>query len=115
MPHPTPSTSFGGGCAVVPEPDAPWVLERFVERLDLWAETESPPEEIRLVVTEQIFTRMETPYRGVKRISDGDNLWFGVVPGSAHGSDLVVTWAYRVFESRRAVRCDLIETLSVPF
>jgi len=61
-----------------------------------------------------IFTRMETPYRGVKRVPEGDNLWFGVIPGTAHEAGMAVTWAYRVFESRRAVRCDLIETLRIP-
>jgi hypothetical protein len=64
----------------VPDGEIPWSLERFVERLDLWLDLEHPEESLRLVVTEQIFTRMETPYRGVKRVRDGDNLWFGVVP-----------------------------------
>lgn len=98
----------------MPDGEIPWNLERFVERLDLWLDLEHPEESLRLVVTEQIFTRMETPYRGVKRVRDGDNLWFGVIPGSAHGSGMVVTWAYRIFESRRAVRCDMIQSMSAP-
>ncbi len=106
--------SYAAGWDVVPDGDTSWVLERFIERLDLWVDLESPPEQLRLTVTEQIFTRMETPYRGVKRVPEGDNLWFGVIPGTAHEAGMAVTWAYRVFESRRAVRCDLIETLRIP-
>lgn len=99
---------------VVPDSDNAWKLERFIERLDLWVDLEAPTEDLRITVIEQIFTRMETPYRGVKRVWSGDNLWFGVVPGTAHGAGMVVTWAYRIFESRRAVRCDLIESISFP-
>jgi hypothetical protein len=77
-------------------------------------ELERPSEDLRVAVTEQVFTRMETPYRGVKRVWGEDNLWFGVIPRSAHGSGMVVTWAYRILESRRAVRCDLIESINYP-
>jgi hypothetical protein len=102
------------GWDVVPESEAPWKLERFVERLDLWVDVTRPSEDLRIRVTEQIFTRMEHPYRGVKRVAGSDNLWFGVIPGSSHDPGMVVTWAYRIFDSRRAVRCDLIESLSYP-
>ena len=98
----------------MPDQEVPWRLERFIERLDLWIALETPDDTLRLAVTEQILTRMETPYRGVKRVSAGDNLWFGVIPGTAHPSGRVVTWCYRIFESRRTVRCDLIESLGVP-
>lgn len=95
------------------DPGESWSLERFVERLDQWVEVEQPPEPVRVAVTRAIFTRMEDPYQGVRRVEGHDNYWFGVIPRSTH-EGFVVTWSYRIFEAARTVRCDMISTLSAP-
>ena len=36
--------------------------------------------------TEWLMSRLEDPYQGVTRADGFDNLWYGTVPGSAHGT-----------------------------
>jgi hypothetical protein len=47
----------------VPDGEPEWHLEDFLERLDEWAEHEGVPDDLKLIVTAWIFTRMEDPYR----------------------------------------------------
>jgi hypothetical protein len=59
-------------------------------------------------------SRADDPYQGVKRERGYDNLWYGVVPNSLHGDNMIVLCSYWVYESRHAVRCDQIATLNYP-
>jgi hypothetical protein len=87
----------------------------FLDRLDAWAEQESPPAELRRFVTSWIMTRLEDPYQGVRRASGFENLWFGPIPGSDRdGSGTIVTCSYWIDESTRTLRCDSFATLSLP-
>ncbi len=92
-----------------------WHLEDFLERLDDWAEHEGVPDDLKLIVTAWIFTRMEDPYRGVRLVENFPNLWFGVVPRTSDGSGRYVTCTYWIQETRRAVRCDIFGWLHSPF
>jgi hypothetical protein len=67
-----------------------------------------------LAVTCWILARADDPYQGVKRERGFDNLWYGVVPDSLHGDNMIVLCSYCVYESRHAVRRDQIATLSYP-
>jgi hypothetical protein len=97
----------------VRRPAPAWKLESFEERLDLWAELEKPPIDLRLVVAEWVITRMDDPYQGVRRESGFPNLWFGCVPNSGHEGRVVVC-SYWVAEREKLVRCDQIASLSSP-
>jgi len=84
----------------VPDQDRPWELRGFLERLDAWADLESPPADLRLLVTAWIMTRYEDPYQGVRRESGFPNLWFGPVPQSDDGRGLIVACSYWIEETR---------------
>lgn len=92
----------------------PWKLEGFIEALDRWIERENPHDDLRLAVTSWVLSRADDPYQGVKRERGYDNLWYGVVPKSLHGDNMIVLCSYWVYESRHAVRCDQIATLNYP-
>lgn len=91
-----------------------WTLVGFLDRLDAWAERESPSQDLRNVVTEWILTRYDDPYQGMRREKGFPNLWFGTVPNTADGAGNVVVCSYWIEESRRVVRCDSFATLSQP-
>lgn len=91
-----------------------WALEGFLDRLDAWIELEHPGDDLKIFVTAWTLSRHDNPYAGVRREPGFDNLWFGVVPGSVHGTCKAVTCAYWIFESRHTVRCDSFATLSLP-
>ncbi len=91
-----------------------WKLEDFLERLDAWAEHESPPDDLRPIVTAWIMTRFDDPYKGVRRERGFPNLWFGHVPNSDDGSGTVVVCSYWINESASTVRCGNFGTLSLP-
>ena len=90
------------------------MLEGFLNRLDAWAELESPKDDLRLIVTAWILTRYDDPYQGVRREPSFANLWFGAIPNSDDGSGNVVTCSYWIKESSHTVRCDNFGTLSLP-
>lgn len=92
----------------------PWALEDFIKRLDWWIDSESPPDDLRLIVTAWILTRYDDPFQGVRRESAFPNLWFGAVPDSEDGAGKVVVCSYWIAESTRTVRCDSFATLSLP-
>lgn len=96
------------------EPSQRWTLESFLERLDTWVEVEKPSTDLRYVVTEWILSRFDDPYQGVRREYGFDNLWFGKIPHSQHGNDLIVVCSYWIEEQRHVVRCDSIASLSLP-
>lgn len=86
----------------------------FEERLDTWISIEAPFDDLRLTVTAWMLTRFDDPYQGVRRAHGFDNLWFGVIPDTAHDDDRVVCCSYWIEETTRTVRCDSIATLSWP-
>jgi hypothetical protein len=43
-----------------------------------------------------------------------ENYWFGEVPDTDDGSGYVVVCSYWIYESRRAVVCDMFATLNRP-
>ncbi len=89
-----------------------WTLLSFLERLDQWIERESPPDDLRLLVTAWIMTRYEDPYQGVRREGKFPNLWFGPVPDT--GTDAVVACSYWIDEVNHTVRCDSFGTFPLP-
>jgi hypothetical protein len=91
----------------VTEPLGPWRLEGFVEELDAWLDRDNPDPELdlHLVVLPWIQSRMDDPYRGVRREAGFETLWWGHVPGSLHDDDRVVTCAYEIRERARVVVC----------
>lgn len=91
-----------------------WELERFTEMLEIWATHESASIDLRLVVTAWLFTRLDDPYQGVERETGFENLWYGVVPGSAMDDGTVVTCSYWIEERRHALRCNAFATLHWP-
>ncbi|TDD17857.1 hypothetical protein E1294_26530 [Nonomuraea diastatica] len=94
--------------------NAGWKLEGFIERLNLWEETEPSSAalgDVCLAVTRWIMNRYEDPYEGARR--ESNNLWFAAIPGTCHGWQ-VVCCSYWIEESTRTVRCNLISTLSRP-
>jgi hypothetical protein len=98
----------------VPNGANPWKLENFAERFDAWADLESPDGDLRCVVMAWVLTRGDDPYEGVRREPDFENLWFGAVPDSQHGSGHVVTCSYWIREASHTVYCDNFGTLSLP-
>jgi hypothetical protein len=88
-----------------PDSENRWRLDGFLERLDLWIETKSPEDDLRLQVTAWIYTRFNDPYEGVRREAGFPNLWFGVIPGARNGSDVVVC-SYWIEERTHRLRCD---------
>ena len=91
----------------------PYELSGFIEAFDEWVELESPADDLRRAVLSWIFTRYEGPYEGMKREPTFDNLWFGPVPGTQRGGEVVVC-AYWISELDHRVRCDKFATLSTP-
>lgn len=98
----------------MPNGTAPWTLEGFLELLDTWIQIESPPDDLRLLVTAWIMTRYDDPYQGVHREPSFENLWYGPVPRSANGKGAVVVCSYWIIESTRTVRCNSFATLNLP-
>jgi hypothetical protein len=90
-----------------------WILERFGECLDQWIDSEAPPQDVRLVVTEWVLSRFDDPYNGVRREQGFENLWYGTVPRSRHGGEAVLC-AYWVNEREHMVVCESIATLTLP-
>jgi len=90
------------------------MLERFLERLDLWVADAEPSADLVLIVTAWIQSRMDDPFEGVRRVEGFADLWFGAVPASDDGLGNVVTCCYWVSVSTRTVRCDLFSTSTWP-
>jgi hypothetical protein len=98
----------------MPSKDEPgWKLEGFLDRLDAWADQESPSDDLKLLVTAWIMSRYDDPYLGMRREPDFPNLWFGSVPDTEIAGTVVVC-TYWIEESTRTVRCDGFATLNLP-
>ncbi|MFG2046060.1 hypothetical protein ACGFIW_01350 [Micromonospora sp. NPDC048935] len=82
--------------------------------LDLWAAVEDPPAELRILVVKWLMSRLEDPHRGVKRVRDFPNLWFGKVAESDHGSGAAVWCTYEIDEANRRVHLRAVSTLNNP-
>ena len=83
-----------------------WTLLGFLERLDQWVERESPPDDLRLLVTTWIMTRYDDPYQGVRREGKFPNLWFGPVPEAGDRIGRIVACSYWIDETNHTIRCD---------
>jgi hypothetical protein len=91
-----------------------WNLTGFDDHLDIWQRIESPPGDLRRLVTLWVLSRFEDPYAGMRREPGGHpNLWFGPIPASRRG-DTAVYCSYLIFEATGTVRCNSITTLSWP-
>lgn len=66
------------------------------------------------MVTAWIMSRYDNPYSGVRREYHDENLWFGPVPGSAHGVGQVVVCSYWIQERTRTVVCNGFAPLDLP-
>lgn len=100
--------------STVPEPSGSWRLAGFLDRIDEWAARENPPADLRLRVTAWVLSRFDDPYQGVQREAGFPNLWYGEIPGTAHGHAQIVVCSYWIVEREHTVRCDSIATLSYP-
>ena len=106
---------FAPGFARLPDSSRPWFLENFLERLDQWVDLGGPPERVGRAATAWIMTRLDDPYFGVRREPGFDNLWFGPIPGTQHGNNLVAACSYWIFERESRLRCDGFASLTLPF
>lgn len=50
------------------QPD--WTLQDFVSEPDAWVEAEHPTDELRVLVTNWIFTRISDPFVNARRVAD---------------------------------------------
>ena len=91
-----------------------WHLVRFTEELDLWVERAAAPADLVLLILPWIMSRIDDPYRGVRRAAGFDNLWFGPIPGTDDGSGRVVSCSYWITETSHSVRCNSFSTLHRP-
>ena len=91
----------------------PYQLVGFLDNFDQWAGAEDSDQTMRVVVLDWVMTRQESPYQGVRREPSFENLWFGAIPRTARG-DQVVVCSYWIEEHDHIVRCDRIATLSLP-
>lgn len=92
----------------------PYRLDGFLEAFDAWVHLEVPSTDLRIAVLAWVQSRSEKPYEGMRREVDFENLWFGTVPQTAHGSGQVVVCSYWIFERERLLRCDQFATLNAP-
>lgn len=91
----------------------PWQLEDFAEKIDEWIKLESPSQDIINEVLSWVFTRQETPVKGLKLQEGFDDLWFGPVPATVRG-DTVVCCSCFVDTREKVVRCERFATLGMP-
>lgn len=98
--------------------DPSWTLLDFLPRLDAWEDAEQPLDELRVLVTDWIFTRMSDPFDGARRVDGFADYWHVVIPGSAHFDSFAercgVVVLYWIDVPTRSVRCDRIASLSLP-
>lgn len=96
----------------------PWTLQDFLPRLDDWVDAEHPLDDLRVLVTDWIFSRMADPFVNARRAPSFSDYWQAVVPRSEHFDDHAercgVVCLYWVNVIERAVRCDRIVSLSLP-
>jgi len=97
----------------VPKPEAGWNLTGFDDHLDNWIGLESPSDELRHSVASWLLSRIDDPYYGMRREPPHPNLWFGMIPGTRHGTQAVYC-SYLIFEQTGTVRCNSVTTLSWP-
>lgn|GEM_PF-1960202 len=94
-----------------------WTLIGFNERFDAWVAREDPSADLRFVVYQWIFSRMEDPYEGARREPGKPNLWWVQVRGATTGrpGDIkVVLCSFWIYEVERMVECDTFSIVSYP-
>jgi hypothetical protein len=95
-----------------------WTLLDFLPKLDAWIAQESPLEDLRVFVTDWIFTRSNDPFDNARRVAGFADYWQAVIPNSEHFDDYAercgVICLYWIDVSARSVRCDRFASLSLP-
>lgn len=91
-----------------------WRIDGFLERVEIWGDEQAASIDLRIVVTEWVFSRYDDPYAGARREEGFENLWYVVVPNSAHGNGDVVICSFWIDEEARVVRCDNVATVGWP-
>lgn len=95
-----------------------WTLLEFLPKLDAWITAEHPLPELRVLITDWIFTRISDPFGNARRVPGFADYWQVVVPGSDHFDDFAersgVVCLYWIDVTDRTVRCDRFATLSLP-
>lgn len=98
------------------QPD--WTLQDFVSELDAWVEAEHPTDDLRVLVTNWIFTRISDPFVNARRVAGFEDYWEVVVPHSDHFDDCAqrcgVICLYWLNVGARTVCCDRFASLSLP-
>lgn len=79
----------------------------------MWTESESPDQDLTILVATWMLSRFDDPYQGVRREPGFDTLWWGQVPLSLRDGAVVVC-SYLVEESTRTVTCKSIASLNLP-
>lgn len=94
-----------------------WQLEGFLPLFDAWVAHEGLEEygDLPLIVLSWIHSRSRTPYLGVKRDPEIENLWVGKVPGSADNLGRAVLCSYFIYETTSTVRCATLGWLTGPY
>ena len=98
----------------VANPDSPWKLELFVEKLDMLLTYEDVSTDLRFLILEWAFTRGDDPFAGVQREPGNDNLWHGTIPRSWDGKGHVIHCSYWVYVASNTVVCNSYGLLSWP-
>ena len=95
-----------------------WLLQGFIARLDAWVDAAQPLDELRVLVTDWVFTRMSDPFANARRVQGFEDYWQAVIPGSDHFDGYAercgVVCLYWLDVSSRTVVCDRIASLSLP-
>ena len=89
------------------------MLEDFLDRIDVWADSQQPSQDLVLHVMAWLLTRYEDPYQGVRREPGFDNLWQATIPHTHHRGYVVVC-SYFIYEGERKLRCNAFATLGWP-
>lgn len=63
------------------------MLLDFLPKLDAWIERECPLDELRVFVTDWIFTRVSNPFDNARRVTGFADSWRAVIANSDHFDD----------------------------
>lgn len=99
----------------VSSPSRSWTLQNTEDALDRWIALDDPPQDLRIHVLTWMLSRVDNPYRGLRRTPGFTNVWFGPVPETLdETASTVLTVTLLIDEPTRVVRFDGIVMLSWP-
>jgi len=90
-----------------------WQLFQFIEKLNEWAATEGPSEDLRSIVADWVIDLHSNPYADLRPQRGFPDLWFSGIPGTSDGHSKVTCTA-RINPIQRTVTCKGIATLGLP-